>query len=110
MKAIVRQSDVLSAYGMGIGPLWDGLMAGRTAIRGLGRFHDRPFTCRVAAQIPDLDVPPEETRARAILRKLLVPLVGQVDPQTALILATTVGEIEHIERLGGYALPERCPG
>ena len=33
-----------------------------------------------------------------MLRRLLAPIVGTLDPMTPLILATTVGEIEFVER------------
>jgi 3-oxoacyl-[acyl-carrier-protein] synthase II len=48
--------------------------------------------------IADLKIEPDESRVMAILRRLLAPLAGKLDPLTPIILATTVGEIEHVEQ------------
>ena len=98
MNVVVAKGDVISAYGLGIDALWNGLMSGKTAIKPTDMFADRGFVSNQAALIPDLQIEPGESRVMAMLRPLLSPLIGKFDPQTPLILATTVGEIEYLER------------
>lgn len=110
MSVVITQSDVATAYGWGLDALWDGLLSGQTAIRPTQRFAEREFVSKQAAMIPDLEVEPDGSRAMAILTRLLSPLVGKLDPQTALILATTVGEIEYVERAILNDQPELAAG
>jgi 3-oxoacyl-[acyl-carrier-protein] synthase II len=98
MNIVIAQSDVATAYGWGLDALWNGLLANQTAIRPTDRFAERGFLSNQAAVMPGLEVNAEESRAMAMLRRLLFPLVGKLDPATPLILATTVGEIEYVER------------
>jgi 3-oxoacyl-[acyl-carrier-protein] synthase II len=98
MNAVISQSDVVTAYGWGLDVLWNGLMSGKTAIAPTQRFAERGFISDQAAIIPDLSPEPDESRVMAMLRRLLSPIVGNLDPATPLILASTVGEIEFIER------------
>jgi 3-oxoacyl-[acyl-carrier-protein] synthase II len=98
MNIAIAQSDVVTAYGWGLDALWNGLLSNQTAIRTTDRFADRGFLSNQAALISDLDVHDGESRAMAMTRRLLAPLVGKMDPMTPLILATTVGEIEYVEQ------------
>jgi 3-oxoacyl-(acyl-carrier-protein) synthase len=98
MNIVIAQSDVATAYGWGLDALWNGLLSGKTAIRPTERFAERGFLSNQVAMIPGLEVEKGESRAMAMLRRLLPRGVGKIDPSTPLILATTVGEIEYIER------------
>ncbi len=98
MNAVIAQSDVVTAYGWGTEVLWAGLMSGRTAIRSTDRFAERKFVSNQVAMVPDLVVAEGESRCMAMLKQLLAPLRWTIDPKTALIVATTVGEIEYIEQ------------
>jgi 3-oxoacyl-[acyl-carrier-protein] synthase II len=98
MKVVLGPADVVTAYGWGIDALWAGLLSGTTAIAPVPWLARRGFPTDIAAVVPGLEPAPGESRAWAMLRPLLAPLAGTLDPHTPLILATTVGEIEHIER------------
>ena len=98
MNAVFGDYDVATAYGWGIDALWNGLLSGRTAIASTDRFAPRGFVSDQAALIPDLEVRPDASRVMAMLERLLSPLIGKIDPLTPVILATTVGEIEFVER------------
>jgi 3-oxoacyl-(acyl-carrier-protein) synthase len=98
MIAAITQSDIATAYGWGLDALWDGLLSGKTAIRSTQRFAERGFVSDQAAEIADLKPEAGESRVWAGLRRILLPLAGKLDPQTPVILATTVGEIEFVER------------
>jgi 3-oxoacyl-[acyl-carrier-protein] synthase II len=98
VKAVIAQSDVVTAYGWGLDALWDGLMSGQNPIHASDRFAGRDFVSNQMAAVPDLNIAPGDSRAMALLRPLLEKLAGKLDPLTPLILATTVGEIENIEQ------------
>jgi 3-oxoacyl-[acyl-carrier-protein] synthase II len=98
MNIVIAQSDVVTAYGWGLDAMWDGLLSNETAIRATDRFAERGFLSNQAAMIPDLEVQDRESRVMAMLRRLLSPLIGKIDPLTPLMLATTVGEIEYVEQ------------
>ena len=76
MNVIIGQSDVVTAYGWGPDALWSGLLSGATAIRPTVRFAQRRFVSNQAAIVPDLQLGDDESRAMAMLRRLLKPLVG----------------------------------
>jgi len=98
MNVVIAQSDVATAYGWGLDALWNGLLSGATAIRATNRFAERGFTSDQAAIISDLRIGPGESRAWAGLKRILSPIVSKLDPITPVILATTAGEIEYVER------------
>src|SRR5277367_5514416 len=85
MRVILGQSDVVSAYGWGLDALWSGLLSGATAIRPTERFAQRRFVSNQAALVPDLHVGNDGSRAMAMLRRLLEPLIGKIDPMTPVI-------------------------
>ena len=106
MNAIISKSDVVTAYGWGLDALWEGLMSRKTAIASTDRFVERHFVSDQMAMVSGLEVERGESRAMAILKRLLLPVIGTIDPMTPLILATTVGEIDYVER----AVLEKSPG
>jgi 3-oxoacyl-(acyl-carrier-protein) synthase len=54
----------VSAFGVGIGPLWEAMVAGRSAVKRIGRFDPSGFQCTIAAELP-----PEALDIRAIVPK-----------------------------------------
>ncbi len=98
LTPVIANSDVLTAYGAGQDALWTGLMSGKTAIHACQRFADRGFVSSLVAEVPNLAIKAGESRSIAMLRQSLASLVGKIDPATPIILATTVGEIEFVER------------
>lgn len=98
LNAVIAQSGVATAYGWGIDALWEGLMSGKTAIRATDRFPGRNFVSDQAALVPGVEDDPAGSRVMGLLSQLLAQLVGKVAPDTTLILSTTVGEIEYVER------------
>jgi len=98
VKVVIAQSDVVTSYGWGMDPLWSGLLSGKPAIRPTPWFAERGFVSNQAALIADLDTNSDGSRVMAMLRRLLTPLAGKFDPQTPILLATIVGEIEYVQR------------
>lgn len=98
MKVVLASSDLVTAYGAGMAPLWAGLLAGRTAIDQFDWFNERNFTSRMAGVVPGMAAKDAEPRLRRLLWPLLAPLRNALPPATPLLLATTVGEVELLER------------
>jgi 3-oxoacyl-(acyl-carrier-protein) synthase len=98
VNVAIAQSHVATAFGWGVDALWNGLLSGETAIRPTRKFAERGFISDQAALLPDLHVPDGQSRAGAALERILSPLIGKVDADTALIVASTVGEIEFVEQ------------
>ena len=102
---------VVSAYGVGIGPFWDGLVAGRSAVRPLGRA--RVPGVELGAEVPALDVrafahtPLARRIDRASLLALAAcrlaladagePLAGAAPDRTSLVLGSALGNLGETE-------------
>jgi 3-oxoacyl-[acyl-carrier-protein] synthase II len=65
-RVAVTGIGVVSPLGIGLGPLWAGALAGRSAVRAIDRFDASPFDSRVAAQVdgfaPDDFLAPKRVR------------------------------------------------
>lgn len=98
MSVVVECGDVVTAYGPHLDDLWRGLCAGQTAIRESDRFAPHQFISRQLAEVASLAMAPGESRVMALLRRLLAPVAGTIEPDTPLLLATTIGEVDHLEQ------------
>ncbi len=98
MKAVVVAQDLVTAYGWGIEASWSGLASGRTAISPVTRFGTAPFQAHSAATLAGLDPSLPESLAGQLLNPLLERAAGTVPPDALLILASTTGEIDLLER------------
>lgn len=52
-RVVVTGLGVVSPFGLGIGPFWDGLLAGRVATRSLRRFDTRGLLSDQGGEVPD---------------------------------------------------------
>src|SRR5690606_28700331 len=50
-RVVITGLGTVSGLGLGIGPLWDGLVEGRSALRPIRRFDPAGFPCRLAAEV-----------------------------------------------------------
>lgn len=50
---VITGLGAVSGLGVGIEPLWEGLCAGRSALRPIARFSVAGFPCRLAAEVPE---------------------------------------------------------
>jgi len=66
-RVVVTGIGAVTAAGCGRQALWDGLVAGRSYIRGITRFDAAPFRSRIAAEVTDFD-PLDYTDARRARR------------------------------------------
>ena len=89
---------MVTPYGWGIGPCWNGLLSGKTAIGWLDRFETESFLTGKAAVVPDLASGQNESMVMQMLTPLLTKTSVAIPNDALLILATTTGEIEILER------------
>jgi 3-oxoacyl-[acyl-carrier-protein] synthase II len=54
-RVVVTGMGVVSPFGVGLEPFWDGLAAGRSAVGRITHFDPGDYPCQVAAQVPDFD-------------------------------------------------------
>jgi 3-oxoacyl-[acyl-carrier-protein] synthase II len=98
MKAVAVDCDMVTPYGWGSDLCWEGLMSGITAIRRIERFSTLNLHTQNAATIPDL----KERKNKSLIIQMLTPLMRKIAPKIPkdafVILATTTGEIEILQR------------
>jgi 3-oxoacyl-[acyl-carrier-protein] synthase II len=98
MKAVAVACDLVSAYGWGVDSCWEGLMSANTAIRPFGRFSEKSFPTENAAFVSGLDPDGHETLVMQMIRPLVEKGASVIPRDALLILATTNGEIDILER------------
>lgn len=98
MKAVAVDCDMVTPYGWGSDLCWKGLMSGMTAIRPIERFSTSNLHTKNAATVPGL----KESRSKSLIMQMLTPLISKIAPKLPndlfVILATTTGEIEFLQR------------
>ncbi|WP_255603344.1 beta-ketoacyl-ACP synthase II [Oscillochloris sp. ZM17-4] len=52
-RIVITGIGVVSPFGVGVGPFWEGLAAGRSAIGRITRFDPGAFPCQLAGEVPD---------------------------------------------------------
>ncbi len=96
-KAVIVDSGIITPFGNGVEPCWRGLMENRTAVVPLQRFATAQFGAAIAATISGLEYHANLSLVMQMLaqlsRSLPVPPAG-----TDLLLATTKGEIDFLEK------------
>ncbi len=99
-KAVVVSCDMITAYGHGADACWDGIMSGNTAVTKIDRFNTEAFQSDSAAVVKGLSYLRRGSLVMQMLRKLFPKRKFHVSipGDSALILATTKGEIDLLER------------
>jgi 3-oxoacyl-[acyl-carrier-protein] synthase II len=98
MKVLVVQQDLVTAWGRGMESCWSGLMSGAPAFTDVSRFSTKAFNAHIAAQVPGLPEGDDSSRVMRMLAPLLAPLAGTLPEGTLVLLATTTGEVDLLER------------
>ncbi len=110
IKAVITNYDLVTAYGRGIEPLWDGLLSKKSAIAKVSRFSTKSFLSNNAAIISELDYHEDGSLVMGMLTPLLNKNTSLIPSDAFLILATTVGEIDLLEKdlLSGESAPSQA--
>jgi 3-oxoacyl-[acyl-carrier-protein] synthase II len=112
VRAVAVACDVVSPYGWGVAACFEGLLSGRTAIRRFERLSTESLRTHKVAFVPGLDPEAEQTLVMQMLGPLIERNAAAIPADALLILATTNGEIDILERfvLSGSGDPAAsCP-
>lgn len=98
MKVVVVEQDLVTALGAGVEACWTGLISGKPAFSEVTRFSTNAFSAHLAAFVPGLDEGKSESLVMQMLIPLLMPLAGKLPQGTLVLLATTTGEVDLLQR------------
>jgi 3-oxoacyl-[acyl-carrier-protein] synthase II len=107
-RATVVEMDVATAWGRGLDACWRGICVGDSAFSPVSRFDVSRFACHQAALAPGLDPQAPDSLVWQMLEPMLDALADRIPADTLLLLATTTGEIDLLEKAlaCGQGLPE----
>jgi len=97
-KAVVVSCDMITAYGQGQDVCWDGIMSGRTAVSDIGRFRTAAFQSGSAAIVDGLEYLGNDSLVLQMFKKIFDQPSDIIPKDSALILASTKGEIDLLEK------------
>jgi len=98
VEAVVVAEDLVSPYGWGVRACWEGLLSGGTAIRPFERFSMKALRTGNAAYVAGLDPDRDESLVMQLVRPLIEANASAIPADALLMLATTNGEIDILER------------
>ncbi len=97
IKAVVTDCDIITAYG-GIKLSWEGILSSKSAIGKVDRFSTASFQSSNAATVAGLKYFKDDSLVMQMLLPLLKHSKASIPSDALLILATTTGEIDILER------------
>ena len=97
-RVMIVDCDMITPYGMGVEACWKGLISGETAIKKINRFSTKHFKSENAAVISTLNSDSSESLVMQMLMSLFKKQCFNVPKEAALLLATTTGEIDILEK------------
>ncbi len=93
---VITDYDLITALGKSIHPCWEQLMQNKTGIKKVDRFNTDHFQSQFAAFVEGLDKNQTDSLVMQMLKKVFKP--NQKFKDSFLILATTTGEIDLLEK------------
>jgi 3-oxoacyl-(acyl-carrier-protein) synthase len=96
MAVAIVDYNIITAYGLGVEKTWDGILSGKSAVKKIERFDTRHFQSHNAAIVDGLKYHEKNSLVWQMGEKVLEGKKFSTD--TLLILATTTGEIDLLEK------------
>lgn len=97
-RVAVVAVDIFSAYGRGGDVCWNKLLKGNSAVKKNDRFPTDQFISQYAALCPGLSSVSEKSFVMQMLEPLLDDNLSIIPDDAKLLLATTTGEIDYLEK------------
>jgi 3-oxoacyl-[acyl-carrier-protein] synthase II len=101
-RVVITGIGTVSAFGVGIGTLWEGLCAGRCGLRPITRFDPSGFPCRLAGEVPDFS-------ARDHVPKHYRKAVKVMARDTEIAVAGAKAAVDDARLATRGTLPEEAP-
>jgi 3-oxoacyl-[acyl-carrier-protein] synthase II len=98
IKAVVVACDMVTAFGTGVDACWNGIRCGETAISELKRFNTQAFQSCNAATVAGLKYLQKDSLVMQMFRLMFKKNPPSIPKDAKLILATTKGEIDLLEK------------
>ena len=98
IKSMVAAYDLITAYGEGSRPCWEGILANRSSISKVNRFSTHSFQSVNAATVAKLKYLGDNSLVMQMLSALLKRNKALIPADSLLIIATTTGEIDILEK------------
>ena len=99
-KVWIVASASVSALGENRSEIWRRLLAGESGMAPIKRFNPKPYYCKIAAEIENLQTDPQtESRLPALLKKLFLNFPAPLPHDCALIGASLKGAIDRQEKI-----------
>jgi len=98
IKAVVVACDMVTAFGAGADACWNGIRRGETAITELSRFNTQAFQSSNAATVAGLKYLQRDSLVMQMFRLMFKNNPHSIPKDAKLILATTKGEIDLLEK------------
>src|SRR5689334_13067313 len=99
-RVVITGLGTVSGFGVGIAPLWEGLVAGRSALRRISQLDPSGFQCRLAAEATGF------TGAREFVPKSYRKAVKVMARDTELAVAAAKCAVEDAKLVTRGSLPE----
>lgn len=94
----IAEAAVVTGLGPTLRDLWEGLLAGRSALAPITRFPAGTYTSQLASCVPGLSAPAGRSLLADLVGRALAQL-GDLPRDAALVTASTKGGIDALERL-----------
>lgn len=98
MKAVIVENDIITPYGPGVDACWDGLVSGRTSISRVSRFSTGAFSSDYGGTVAGLEYHGGASLVMQMITMLLDKTATEIPSDAKLLLATTKGEIDLLEK------------
>ena len=93
----ICEADILTAYGQGLDPLWEGIFSGKTAVKEVRRFSTEHYPSKIAALMPEEFCNPDLPLIRQWMT-LLAKNSRAIPSSADWIFASSKGEIDVFEK------------
>lgn len=98
LTPVIVRADMLTPFGAGADLCFESLLARKSAVTPVQRFNTTEFSSGIAAAISGLDYHGEASLVMQMFEKLITPVRSELPADSALLLATTKGEIDLLEK------------
>lgn len=98
-RVVITGLGAVTPLGIGVAPLWEGMCAGRSGLRPIGRFDASGFACRLAGEVPEFSakdfVPKHYRKAVKVMARDIELAVGaakEAFEDAGMVTRATLGE------------------